>query len=64
MPGFFESKKKIVIPDTLIPMGFPETPRLVVGHFVSYDRARIKVDSQIMQSLGGVFAEDFQDCFS
>ena len=41
MPGFFDKKTKI--PNELIPFGFPGEKRLVVGHFVAFDRARINV---------------------
>ncbi|KAI8892837.1 DNA polymerase family A-domain-containing protein [Globomyces pollinis-pini] len=39
MPGYFDKMK--LIPDQLIPLGNPDTDRIIVGHNVSYDRARI-----------------------
>lgn len=41
MPGFFDPSP--ALPNHLIPLGDHDQARLVVGHFVAYDRARIKV---------------------
>jgi DNA polymerase gamma 1 len=39
MPGLFDGSCKI--PNTLIPIGYPNHERVIVGHNVTYDRARI-----------------------
>ena len=37
-------------PDDLIPLGFSPYPRIIVGHFISYDRARIRENYSIVDS--------------
>jgi DNA polymerase gamma 1 len=56
MPGFFDLKTKT--PNHLIPLGYPERKRLIVGHFVAFDRARILVFKRI-NYLGRIFNQIF-----
>lgn len=45
MPGLLNNHCQV--PSTLIPFGNPDSPRIIIGHNVGYDRARIKDEYHI-----------------